>query len=32
MGISEKTVKNQINISLKKLKSNLGKMSVWLYL
>lgn len=29
MGISEKTVKNQINISLRKLKSNLGKMSFW---
>ncbi|RZK76408.1 MAG: RNA polymerase sigma-70 factor [Pedobacter sp.] len=29
MGISEKTVKNQINISLKKLKSNLDKMSLW---
>ena len=29
MGISEKTVKNQINISLRKLRSNLGKMSFW---
>jgi len=29
MGISEKTVKNQINISLKKLKSTLGRMSFW---
>ncbi|RYE28559.1 MAG: RNA polymerase sigma-70 factor [Sphingobacteriales bacterium] len=29
MGITEKTVKNQINISLRKLKSNLGRMSFW---
>lgn len=29
MGLSEKTVKNQINISLKKLKSTLGRTSVW---
>lgn len=29
MGISEKTVKNQINISLKKLKTTLGRMSFW---
>ena len=32
MGISEKTVKNQINISLKKLKSTLGRLSVWFFL
>lgn len=32
MGISEKTVKNQINISLKKLKSSLGRTSVWFFL
>jgi RNA polymerase sigma-70 factor (family 1) len=30
MGISEKTVKNQINISLKKLRSTLGRMSFWM--
>jgi RNA polymerase sigma-70 factor (ECF subfamily) len=30
MGISEKTVKNQINISLKKLKSTIGRMSLLL--
>jgi len=29
MGISEKTVKNQINISLKKLRTTLGRMSFW---
>ena len=32
MGLSEKTVKNQINISLKKLKSTLGKLSVLFFL
>jgi RNA polymerase sigma-70 factor (family 1) len=30
MGISEKTVKNQINISLKKLRITLGKRSAWM--
>eukprot|EP01133_Synstelium_polycarpum_P009291 gene9291-10895_t len=29
LGISEKTVENQMTIVLKKLKSNLGKMSFW---
>lgn len=29
MGISEKTVKNQLNISLKKLRSTLGRLSFW---
>jgi RNA polymerase sigma-70 factor (family 1) len=32
MGITEKTVKNQINISLKKLRSSLGKLSAFLML
>ncbi|WPU94726.1 RNA polymerase sigma-70 factor [Mucilaginibacter sabulilitoris] len=32
LGISEKTVKNQMNISLKKLRSFLGRMSFWMYL
>ena len=29
LGISEKTVENQMNISLKKLKLHLGRMSFW---
>lgn len=29
LGISEKTVENQMNISLKKLKISLGRMSFW---
>jgi len=29
LGISEKTVENQMNISLKKLKVHLGRMSFW---
>lgn len=29
MGISEKTVENQMNISIRKLKTSLGKMSFW---
>lgn len=29
LGISEKTVENQMNISLKKLKAHLGRMSFW---
>lgn len=29
MGLSEKTVKNQLNISLKKLKTTMGRMSFW---
>ncbi|MET1056927.1 MAG: RNA polymerase sigma-70 factor [Pedobacter sp.] len=29
LGISEKTVENQMNISLKKLKIHLGRMSFW---
>jgi RNA polymerase sigma-70 factor (family 1) len=29
LGISEKTVENQMNINLKKLKISLGKMSFW---
>lgn len=29
LGITEKTVENQMNINLKKLKSSLGKMSFW---
>lgn len=29
LGISEKTVENQMNINLKKLKRSLGKMSFW---
>jgi RNA polymerase sigma-70 factor (family 1) len=29
LGISEKTVENQMNINLKKLKHSLGKMSFW---
>lgn len=32
LGITEKTVKNQINISLKKLKSSMGRMSAWFFL
>ncbi|MCX2483331.1 RNA polymerase sigma-70 factor [Pedobacter sp. MR2016-24] len=32
LGISEKTVENQMNISLKKLKVHLGRMSFWLML
>jgi len=31
MGISEKTVKNQMTISLKKLRNSLGRMSFWIY-
>jgi RNA polymerase sigma-70 factor (family 1) len=29
LGISEKTVENQMNISLKKLKAHLGRLSFW---
>lgn len=32
MGLSEKTVKNQMNISLKKLRTSLGKLNFWMYL
>jgi RNA polymerase sigma-70 factor (family 1) len=31
MGLSEKTVKNQMNISLKKLRTSLGRMNFWMY-
>lgn len=31
LGLSEKTVKNQMNISLKKLRTSLGKMNFWMY-
>lgn len=32
MGLAEKTVKNQMNISLKKLRTSLGRMNFWMYL
>jgi RNA polymerase sigma-70 factor (family 1) len=32
LGITEKTVENQMNISLKKLRISLGKMSFWSFL
>lgn len=32
LGISEKTVENQINISLKRLKTHLGRMYFWSFL